>query len=156
MNANVDPIPKDMHSVTPHLICEDAHLALEFYAKAFNAVELMRLNAPSGRIMHAAMRIGDSTIMLADDFPEHGGHGPKSLGGSPVVLHVYVEDVDAAYQQAMRAGAFSRMEPADMFWGDRYAQVTDPLGHHWSLATHVKDVTPEEMEVAMKQQMPGA
>jgi PhnB protein len=92
--------------------------------------------------------------MLADDFPEYGGLGPKALKGSPVTLHLYTPDVDAAFKQAVDAGAAVRMEVADMFWGDRYGQVTDPFGHHWSLATHIKDVTPEEMDAAMKQQMP--
>jgi uncharacterized glyoxalase superfamily protein PhnB len=102
--------------------------------------------------MHAGIRIGDSYIMLADDFPEYGGLGPKALKGSPVTLHLYVPDVDATFKQAVDAGASVRMPVADMFWGDRYGQVTDPFGHHWSIATHVKDVTPEEMAEAMKQQ----
>ncbi|MRW89390.1 VOC family protein [Duganella sp. FT80W] len=152
MNAKVQPIPEDMHTVTPHLVCEGAAAAIEFYKKAFNAVELMRLPGPNGRVMHAGIKIGDSTIMLADDFPEYGGLGPKALKGSPVTLHLYVLDTDAAFQQAVDAGASVRMPPADMFWGDRYAQVTDPFGHHWSIATHIKDLTPEEMMAAMQQQ----
>jgi uncharacterized glyoxalase superfamily protein PhnB len=102
--------------------------------------------------MHAAMTLGDSTIMLADDFPEHGGLGPKALKGSPVTLHLYVPDVDAAFKQAVDAGASVRMPPADMFWGDRYCQVTDPFGHHWSIATHIKDMSLDEMQAAMQQQ----
>jgi uncharacterized glyoxalase superfamily protein PhnB len=139
-------------TVIPHLVCEGAADAIEFYKKAFNAVEQMRMPGDNGRIMHAALTIGDSTIMLADDFPEYGGLGPKALKGSPVTLHMVVPDVDAAFQQAVDAGASVRMAPADMFWGDRYGQVTDPFGHHWSLATHIKDMTPEEMMAAMKQQ----
>jgi PhnB protein len=154
MDAKVDPIPKDMYTITPHLVCEGAADAIEFYKKAFGAVETMRLPGPNGRLMHAAVKIGDSTIMLADDFPEYGGLGPKALKGSPVTLHMYVTDTDAAYQKAIDAGATAKMPPADMFWGDRYGQVTDPFGHHWSIATHIKDVTPEEMNEAMKQQMP--
>jgi uncharacterized glyoxalase superfamily protein PhnB len=138
-------------NITPHLVCEGAADAIEFYKKAFDAVEIMRLPGENGRIMHAALKIGESTIMLADDFPEYGGLGPKALKGSPVVLHLYSSDVDAAFKQAVDAGASVRMEVADMFWGDRYGQVTDPFGHHWSLATHVKDLTPEEMLDAMKQ-----
>ena len=138
--------------VIPHLVCEGAADALAFYKKAFNAVETMRMPAPNGRLMHAAMTIGASTIMLADDFPEHGGLGPKALKGSPVTLHITSPDVDAAFKQAVDAGASVRMPPADMFWGDRYCQVTDPFGHHWSIATHVKDMTPDEMMEAMKQQ----
>jgi uncharacterized glyoxalase superfamily protein PhnB len=139
-------------TVIPHLVCEGAADAIEFYKKAFNAVEQMRMPGDNGRIMHAALTIGNSTIMLADDFPEYGGLGPKALKGSPVTLHMVVPDVDASFQQAVDAGASVRMAPADMFWGDRYGQVTDPFGHHWSIATHIKDMTPAEMMVAMKQQ----
>jgi uncharacterized glyoxalase superfamily protein PhnB len=138
-------------TLIPHLVCEGAADAIEFYKKAFDAVELMRLPGENGRIMHAALKIGESTLMLADDFPDYGGLGPKALKGSPVTLHLYSPDVDAAFKQAIEAGATVRMEVADMFWGDRYGQVTDPFGHHWSIATHVKDVTPEEMAEAMKQ-----
>jgi len=138
--------------VIPHLVCEGAADALEFYKKAFNAVETMRMPGPNGRLMHAAMTIGESTLMLADDFPEYGGLGPKALKGSPVTLHITSPDVDAAFKQAVDAGASVRMPPADMFWGDRYCQVTDPFGHHWSIATHIKDMTPEEMQAAMQQQ----
>lgn len=140
-----------INNITPHLVCEGAADAIEFYKKAFDAVELMRLPGENGRIMHASLKIGDSTLMLADDFPDYGGLGPKALKGSPVTLHLYSPDVDAAFKQAVEAGASVRMEVADMFWGDRYGQVTDPFGHHWSIATHVKDVTPEEMAEAMKQ-----
>jgi uncharacterized glyoxalase superfamily protein PhnB len=140
-----------INTITPHLVCEGAADAIEFYKKAFDAVELMRLPGENGRIMHAALKIGESTLMLADDFPDYGGLGPKALKGSPVTLHLYSPDVDAAFKQAIEAGATVRMEVADMFWGDRYGQVTDPFGHHWSIATHVKDVTPEEMAEAMKQ-----
>jgi uncharacterized glyoxalase superfamily protein PhnB len=144
-----------MSTVTPHLVCEGAAEALEFYKKAFNAVETMRMPGPGGKLMHAAMTIGDSNVMLADDFPEYGGFGPKALKGSPVTLHLVVPDVDASFKQAIDAGATVRMAPADMFWGDRYGQVTDPFGHHWSIATHIKDMTPDEMMEAMKQQMPS-
>jgi len=155
MHAKVNPIPQGMYTITPHLACEGASNAIEFYKKAFNAVEIMRMPGPNGKLMHAALKIGDSTVMLADDFPEYeGGKGPKALGGSPVTLHMYVADTDAAFQQAVQAGATVRMPPTDMFWGDRYSQVTDPFGHHWAIATHIKDMTPEEMAAAMKQQMP--
>lgn len=155
MTAKVDPIPKDMHSVTPHLVVDGAAAAIEFYKKAFNAVETARMPGPEGKIMHAAVRIGDSQVMLVDEFPDFGNLGPLKLKGSPVTLHIYVTDADATYAQAIGAGATSRMPPADMFWGDRYGQVTDPFGHVWSIATHVKDMTPEEMAEAMKQQMPN-
>jgi uncharacterized glyoxalase superfamily protein PhnB len=155
MNAKVDPIPKYMHTITPHLVCEGAADAIEFYKKAFNAVETVRMPSANGRLMHASLTIGDSVIMLADDFPEHGGLGPKALKGSPVTLHMYVLDTDATFKQAVDAGATVRMPPSDMFWGDRYAQVTDPFGHHWAIATHIKDMTPEEMAAAMQQMKPS-
>jgi len=155
MTAKVDPIPKDMHSVTPHLVVDGAAAAIEFYKKAFSAVETARMGGPDGKIMHAAVRIGDSQVMLVDEFPDFGNLGPLKLKGSPVTLHIYVPDADATYAQAIAAGATSRMPPADMFWGDRYGQVTDPFGHVWSIATHVKDMTPEEMAEAMKQQTPN-
>ncbi|OEZ63353.1 VOC family protein [Duganella sp. HH105] len=155
MTAKVDPIPKDMHSVTPHLVVDGAAAAIEFYKKAFNAVETARMPGPEGKIMHAAVRIGDSQVMLVDEFPDFGNLGPLKLKGSPVTLHIYVTDADATYAQAIAAGATARMPPADMFWGDRYGQVTDPFGHVWSIATHVKDMTPEEMAEAMKQQTPN-
>lgn len=143
--SQVRSIPEGMHSLTPHLICRDAASALDFYARAFGAVELMRLPAPDGRLMHATLRIGDSHLMLVDEMPEWGALGPLSLGGSPVTVHLCVEDVDAAFQQAVAAGATPKMQPADMFWGDRYGQLVDPFGHRWSLATHVRDVPPEQL-----------
>ena len=143
--SQVRSIPEGMHSLTPHLICRDAASALDFYARAFGAVELMRLPAPDGRLMHATLRIGDSHLMLVDEMPEWGALGPLSLGGSPVTVHLYVEDVDAAFQQAVAAGATPKMQPADMFWGDRYGQLVDPFGHRWSIATHVRDVPPEQL-----------
>ncbi|CAN7670603.1 VOC family protein [Duganella sp. Dugasp56] len=154
MTAKVDAIPEGMHSVTPHLVCEGAADAIEFYKKAFNAVETARMPGPNNKLMHAAVKIGDSIVMLADDFPDYGGLGPKALKGSPVTLHLYVKDADAIFAQAVAAGATVKMPIADMFWGDRYGQVTDPFGHHWSIATHIKDMTPEEMNEAMKQQTP--
>ncbi len=138
-------IPRDMHTVTPHLVCENASKAIDFYVKAFGAVDLARLPGPDGRLMHGMIRIGDSPVMLMDAYPEYGAPGPKALKGSPVVLHIYSEDVDAAFKRAVEAGAKAVMPPADMFWGDRYGQVEDPFGHRWSIATHVRDVSPEEM-----------
>lgn len=150
-DAATKPIPDGMHTVTPHLVCADANGALDWYQTAFGAVELARMPGPGGKLMHGAMRIGDSAIMLADEWPEHGSFGPKSLKGSPVVIHLYVPDVDASIEQAVGAGATLKMPPADMFWGDRYAQIEDPYGHRWSLATHTRDVTPDEMHEAIKQ-----
>ena len=150
----VKPIPDGMHSVTPHLVCAGAADAIEFYKKAFNAVELVRLPGPQGRIMHASLRIGDSAVMLVDEMPEWGALGPKSLKGSPVTIHLYVEDVDAFVKRAVAAGAKITMPLEDMFWGDRYCKLEDPFGHHWSAATHKRDVTPAEMLQAM-QKMSG-
>jgi PhnB protein len=149
-STSVKPIPEGMHTVTPHLICAGAAEAIAFYKKAFNAVETSRLPGPNGRLMHASVRIGDSTVMLVDEMPEHGALGPKSLKGSPVAIHLYVEDVDAFAAQAVRAGARITMPVSDMFWGDRYGQLEDPFGHRWSVATHVRDVSPAEMQKAMQ------
>ena len=144
-------IPDGMHTLTPHIVCEGASDAIAFYRKAFNAEELTRLPAPGGKVMHAAIRIGDSVVMLMDDFPEWGSLGPKALKGSPVTLHLYVQDVDAAIKQAVAAGAQVTMPAADMFWGDRYGQVVDPFGHRWSIANHKEDLTPEEIQRNMAQ-----
>jgi uncharacterized glyoxalase superfamily protein PhnB len=139
-----------MRTVTPHLICAGAADAIEFYKKAFGAVETARLPGPQGKIMHAMLRIGDSALMLVDEMPEWGALGPKALKGSPVTIHLYVDDVDAFAARAVKAGAKITMPVEDMFWGDRYGKLEDPFGHHWSLATHLRDVSPEEMQQAMK------
>ena len=152
--TKVQPIPEGMRSVTPHLVCEGAARAIEFYKKAFGAQEVSRLPGPNGKLMHAQIRIGDSAIMLSDDFPEHGGLGPKALNGSPVTIHLYVPDVDAVAARAVQAGATLTMPVADQFWGDRYGQLTDPFGHRWSVATHVREVDPSRWPEAMKQQPP--
>jgi PhnB protein len=144
----VKPVPDWMHTVTPHLICDGAAEAIEFYKKAFNAVEMMRLPGPQGKLIHASIRIGDSVVMLADEFPEWGSFGPNSLKGSPVTIHLQVEDVDALFEQAVSAGAEVKMPVQDMFWGDRYGYLEDPFGHHWAIATHVRDVSPEELQEA--------
>lgn len=149
------PIPEGMHSVTPHLVCAGAAQAIEFYKQAFGATELARLPGPQGRIMHAAVRIGDSTVMLADEMPEWGSLGPKSLKGSPVTIHLYVPDADAFVARAAKAGAKVTMPVAEQFWGDRYGKVEDPFGHHWSVATHVRDVTGDEMKQAMQKMAAG-
>jgi PhnB protein len=145
MNANVEKNPSCMRSITPHLICAGAADAIEFYKKAFGAEEMMRLPGPDGRLMHAAVRIGDSMVMLVDEMPEWGALGPKALKGSPVTIHLMVDNVDEVYARAIAAGASAKMPVADMFWGDRYGQVVDPFGHVWSIATHVRDLTPEEI-----------
>jgi PhnB protein len=144
------PVPQGMQSVTPHLICAGAADAIEFYKKAFGAVEAARLPGPGGKLMHAMIRIGDSAVMLVDEMPEWGALGPKSLKGSPVIIHLYVEYADATVERAVKAGAKVTMPLADQFWGDRYGKLEDPFGHHWSVATHVRDVSTEEMQQAMK------
>ncbi len=139
------PIPDGYTTVTTHLIAKGAGAAIDFYKKAFGAEELMRIPGPDGKsVMHAEMKIGNSIVMIADEFPDYGCVGPKTLGGSPVTIHLYVSDVDAAYKKAVDAGATASMPVTDMFWGDRYGKLTDPFGHHWSVATHVEDVAPEE------------
>ena len=145
----VQPIPEGAHSLTPHLVCNGAAHAIEFYTRAFGAVEEFRMPGPDGRLVHACVRIGDSQLMLVDEFPEHGSLGPKALNGSPVTIHHFVEDVDAVVECAAKAGARVTMPPTDMFWGDRYATLEDPFGHHWSVATHQRDLTPEQIADAM-------
>ena len=145
----VKPVPDDMHTITPHLVCAGAADAIEFYKKAFRAVEEARLPGPNGRLMHALIRIEGSAVMLVDEMPEWGALGPKSLKGSPVTIHIYVENVDAFVKRAVDAGAKVTMPVEDMFWGDRYGKLEDPFGHHWSVATHVRDVSMEEAQQAM-------
>ncbi len=151
MNAPVKRIPEDMHSITPHLVCADALGAIEFYKKAFNATGVQTMLAPNGMLMHGMLRIGDSAIMLMEETPEWGAIGPNTLKGSPVTLHLYVEDADAAFAQALAAGATTVMPLSDTFWGDRYGVVKDPYGHSWSIAHHVRDMTPEEMQAGAAQ-----
>ena len=148
---SVKPIPEGMHTVTPHLVCAGATEAIEFYQKAFGATELSRVPGENGKLMHASVRIGDSVVMLNEEMPEWGAFGPKSLKGSAVTIHLYVENADAVFEQAVAAGARVTMPLDDMFWGDRYGKVEDPFGHQWSIGTHVRDVTPEEMQKAMEQ-----
>lgn len=146
----VKPVPDGMHTVTPHLVCAGASDAIEFYKKAFGAIEAGRLPGPQGKLMHAQIRIGDSAVMLVDEFPDWGSFGPKSLKGSSVTIHLYVEDADAVFERAVAAGAKVKMAMADMFWGDRYGMLEDPFGHSWSVATHVRDMSPEEIQKAME------
>ncbi len=148
-SSSVNPIPEGMRTVTPHLICAGAAEAIEFYRKAFGAVELSRMPGSDGKVMHASIRIGDSVIMLNDEMPQWGSFGAKHFKGSPVTIHLYVENADALFEQAVRAGATVTMPLADMFWGDRYGKVEDPFGHQWSIGTHVREVSAEEMEKAM-------
>ncbi|WP_297323799.1 VOC family protein [Nitrosomonas sp.] len=146
--SQVKPVPDGMHTVTPHLICADAAKAIEFYQQAFNATEMMRLPGPNGKLMHACIRIGDSLVMLVDENPQWGCVGPLALKGSPVTIHLQVEDVDAVFAQAVKAGAKVAMSVENMFWGDRYGRIEDPFGHQWSIATHVRDVSADEIQQA--------
>ena len=157
MTETVNPIPHGMHTITPHLVCAGGAAAIEFYKEAFGAVEVDRLAGPGGKLMHAMLRIGDSPLMLVDEFPEMPGMGllgPKSLGGSTVTIHLSVPDVDASFKRATAAGATLRMPVTDMFWGARYGMVQDPFGHFWSLATQVRNLTMAQISEAMKSQPP--
>jgi len=140
----VKPVPTGFHTLTPHLVCKDAPKAIEFYKKAFGAKELSVLKSPDGKLMHAEVKIGNSILMIADVY-EGMNQDPKALGGTPVTIHMYVKDADKTYHQALKAGATETMPIMDMFWGDRYGIVADPWGHHWSIATHKEDLTPEQI-----------
>jgi PhnB protein len=141
-------------AVMPHLVVDDAPAAIDFYVKAFDGVELGRVPGPDGKLIHAALNINGSTVMLNDDFPEMSGGKsmtPKSLGGTPVTIHLVVTDVDTAFQRALDAGATVIAPLEDQFWGDRYGVVADPFGHHWSLGQPVREVSQEEIAAAMGQ-----
>ena len=157
MPGKVKAIPEGFHTLTPHITVRDAAGAIEFYKKALNAQLLHRSDMPNGKVMHASLKIGDSIIMLNDEFPEFGG-APAPRGETPgFAIHVYVDNVDKMFAQAVAAGAVGRMPLMDQFWGDRYGTMVDPYGFKWALATHVRDVSPEEMERAqadMAKQMP--
>jgi PhnB protein len=148
------PIPDGYHTATPYLIVNGAAEAIEFYKRAFGATELLRMTDPQGRIGHAEIRVGDSVIMLADEHPDMGYRGPRSMGGSSVSILLYVDDVDTIFDRALSAGATVQRPIADQFYGDRSGKLEDPFGHVWSIATHVEDVPPEEMrrraEAAMR------
>jgi PhnB protein len=143
----VKPIPEGYRTVTPYLTVRNAADAIEFYKRAFGAEELTRLPGPDGKgVMHAEIKIGDSIVMLSDEFPQGDTRAPQSLAGTTGSLILYVPDVDAAFQRAENAGGRATMPPANMFWGDRFGKLTDPFGHVWGLATHMEDVTPDEMK----------
>jgi PhnB protein len=146
MAAKVKPIRDGHRTVTPYLAIKNAAEALEFYKKGFGAVERYKLLLPDGRVGHAEIQLGDSIVMLSDEFPEYGGKAPETLGGSPVNIHLYVEDVDAFFERALAAGAHARKPVMDQFYGDRSGQLEDPFGHLWWVATHTEDVAPEEMQ----------
>jgi uncharacterized glyoxalase superfamily protein PhnB len=151
------PIPAGYHAITPHLVVKGASEAIEFYKRAFGATELCRMPFPGQdgqvKVGHAELQFGDSKVFLADEFPEQGGLGPQ--GNSPVTIHLYVTDANAAFDQAVEAGATVIMPLADMFWGDRYGKLVDPFGHHWSIAEHLEDPTPEQMQERMAAMFSG-
>jgi len=150
MSGKIDPIPQGASPVTPHLVVRDAAGAIAFYAKAFGAEEVFRMPGPDGeRLIHAEIRVNGGAVMLAEEAPEMGIRSPQSLEGTPITLHLYVADCDAAVERAAAAGCEVTMPPTDMFWGDRYARLSDPYGHSWSVATHQRDLAPEEMQEGM-------
>jgi len=150
---SVKPIPEGYHTLTPFLTVRNAERAIEFYKQAFGAQERGVAKGPDGKVMHAEVKIGDSVIMLSDEFPEFGSLSPQSVGGSPMGLHIYIENVDAAFDRAVKAGAQVEMPVSDQFWGDRYGKLKDPFGHKWSIATHVKDMSADEMKRSMDDAM---
>jgi uncharacterized glyoxalase superfamily protein PhnB len=150
--AKAEPVPHGMHTVTPHLMCDGAAAAIDFYKKAFGAEELMRLPGENGKLMHACIKIGDSAVMLADIMADCGDGSLASKGG-PIVLHLYVADADAFVKKAEAAGAKIIMPVTDMFWGDRYGQLEDPFGHRWAVATHVRDLSQDEIQEGGRKMM---
>jgi PhnB protein len=149
----VNYLPEGYRTVTPYLSLKGADEAIEWYKTALGAEEVVRMPGPDGKLMHGEIKIGDSMVMLSEEFPQQGHKSPLSLGGSGVSIHLYVPDCDAAYKRAVDAGATSKMPPANMFWGDRFGSFTDPYGHQWSVATHVEEVEPAEMEKRMEAEM---
>ncbi len=141
-------------ALSPHLVCAGAADAIEFYKKAFGAVEMMRLPANDGKLMHACVEVNGSPVMLVDENPQWGALSPRALKGTPVTIHLNVGDVDAFVERAVKAGATVKMPVTDMFWGDRYGVIEDPFGHHWSVATHLRDMSVEEIREAMRNAMP--
>lgn len=156
MPNSVRPIPEGYHSVTPYITVNGAARAIDFYQRAFGAKEIMRMNGPDGKVGHAELKIGDSIIMLADEMPGSGTRSPQSLHGTTAGIFLYVNGVDKVFDQAVAAGAKVETPLENMFWGDRYGKLMDPFGHSWSLATHIEDVAPQEMEKRMKEAMAKA
>ena len=151
--AAVKPIPEGFHAVTPYLVVDDADKAIAFYKNAFGATEVVRMPGPGGKVMHAEIQIGDSRIMLSSEMSEMGAKSPKAYGGSPASIHLYVKDADAAFKKAIAAGATEQLPVTEMFWGDRFGKVKDPFGYGWSIATHIKDLTPEQIKKGQQEWM---
>jgi PhnB protein len=156
MAGQVKPVPPGYHTATPYLTLSDAASAIDFYKRAFGATEIARMKGPDGKIGHAEIKIGDSIVMLGEEWPGNSARSPQSLGGSTFGIFLYVDDVDTVFNTAVKAGAKAEQPPTDMFWGDRFGKLADPFGHLWYLATHVEDVAPEEMEKRMRAAMPQA
>ena len=154
--AKVKPIPEGYPQVTPYLCVDGAAAAIEFYSEVFGAKERMHMPAPDGKIGHAEIQIGDSVVMLSDEFPDMGVRSPRAIGGTPVMISVYVEDVDKVYDRAVKAGAKGLRPPENQFYGDRAGQFEDPFGHRWSVATHVEDVPADEMARRASEMMGGS
>ena len=153
MSEQVKAVPEGFHTLTPHLTVRDADKALEFYKNALGAEVLHVARMPDGKVMHASLRVGDSMLMLNEEAPEYGARSPLSTGGTAVTIHIYTDNVDAAFHRAVSAGAQVQMPVMDQFWGDRYGMVADPFGHKWSIAAHTKDMSPEEMQRAQDEAM---
>ncbi len=151
--AKAKTLKEETYPVIPHLVCDSAAEAIAFYKKAFGAEEMMRLAGTDGKLMHACIHINGAPIFLVDEYPDFGSHGPKALKGSPVSVHLTVKDVDSFAKRAVDAGAKVTLPVADMFWGDRYGQLEDPFGHRWSIATHVRDMSQDEIQQAMREAM---
>ena len=149
MSNFVKPIPDGYHTATPYLTLKDASEAIDFYKRAFGAVEIFRMNGPDGKIAHAEIRIGNSPLMLGDESPCTESKAPETLNGTTTGIFLYVEDVDASFKRALDAGAHQTVPLQNMFWGDRFGRLTDPFGHKWMLASHVEDVSPAEIEERM-------
>jgi len=156
MPGKVQPVPQGYHTATPFLVCNDAARAIDFYKRAFDAKERFRMEGPPGKIGHAELEIGDSRIMLADEMPQMAAKAPQSLGGTTSGIFLYVKDADTVFNKAVSAGAKVETPLTNKFWGDRYGSVTDPFGHSWSIATHIEDVAPEEIEKRAKAEMAGS
>jgi PhnB protein len=152
-SMNAKPVPEGYHTITPYMTVRGAAQAIEFYKQAFGATEKGVMKGPDGKVMHAELKIGDSIIMLGDEFPEFGSLSPQSTGGTGMGLHIYTEDVDSAFDRAVKAGATVEMPVSDMFWGDRYGKLVDPFGHKWSIGTHKRDVSIDEMKAAQEEFM---
>jgi len=152
----VKPVPEGYHTLTPFLTVRDAARAIEFYKQAFGAQERGVAKDPNGKVMHAELKIGDSIIMLSDEYPEFGSLSPQSIGGSGMGLHIYLDGVDAAFDRALKAGAEVEMPVMDQFWGDRYGKLKDPFGHKWSIGTHIKDLSQDEMKEGMDEALAKA